>query len=91
VATTAESRYIINEVVVLILKEKYMFEDQLQAVKELLETDEQFRDLHDQYQAIKNKVDTSGRTLDKFNLDKLKKEKLLLKDQLATILNQHTA
>jgi|SaaInl7_135m_RNA_FD_contig_21_605036_length_377_multi_6_in_0_out_0_1 uncharacterized protein YdcH (DUF465 family) len=68
-----------------------MFEDQLQAVKELLETDEQFRDLHEQYQSIKDKVDTSGRTLDKFNLDKLKKEKLLLKDQLATILNEHTA
>ncbi|MBF0379774.1 MAG: hypothetical protein HQL69_02080 [Magnetococcales bacterium] len=68
-----------------------MFEDQLQAVKELLETDEQFRDLHDKYQTIKTKVDTSGRTLDKFNLDKLKKEKLLLKDKMATILNQHTA
>jgi uncharacterized protein YdcH (DUF465 family) len=68
-----------------------MFEDQLQAVKELIETDEQFRNLHDQYQTIKNKVETSGRTLDKPNLDKLKKEKLLLKDQLATILNQHTA
>ncbi|MBF0193807.1 MAG: hypothetical protein HQL71_04580 [Magnetococcales bacterium] len=68
-----------------------MFEDQLQAVKELLETDKQFRDLHEQYQTIKNKVDTSGRTLDEFNLDKLKKEKLFLKDKMAMILNHHTA
>ncbi len=67
-----------------------MFEDQLQAVQELLETDEQFRGLHDQYQSIKDKVDDTGRTMDKFQLDKLKKEKLLLKDQLADILSAHT-
>ena len=67
-----------------------MFEDQLQAVQELLETDEQFRDLHDQYQSIKDTVDEKGRTMDKFKLDKLKKEKLLLKDQMADILSAHT-
>ncbi|MBF0357010.1 MAG: hypothetical protein HQL70_00305 [Magnetococcales bacterium] len=67
-----------------------MFEDQLQAVQELLETDEQFRNLHDQYQSIKSKVDNDGRTMDKFKLDKLKKEKLLLKDKMAGILSIHT-
>jgi uncharacterized protein len=67
-----------------------MFEDQLQAVKELMETDDKFRDLYDKHQSIKNEIDTSGRTIDKFKLDKLKKEKLLLKDQLANILALHT-
>jgi uncharacterized protein len=68
-----------------------MFEDQLQAVKELLEIDEKFKEFYDRHQSIKNTVETSGRTLEKFELDKLKKEKLMLKDQMATILAKHTS
>ncbi len=68
-----------------------MFEDQLQAVQELLTTSEKFRQLHDQYQAIKAEIDTHGHTRDQFSLEKMKKQKLMLKDQMAILLNQHTS
>ncbi|OSM05225.1 DUF465 domain-containing protein [Magnetofaba australis] len=68
-----------------------MFEDQLQAVQELLTTNEAFKELYDRHQDLKNQVsDLNGSTVDDFTLERLKKEKLLLKDQMATILNQHT-
>jgi|SaaInl8_120m_RNA_FD_contig_21_2914324_length_286_multi_8_in_0_out_0_1 uncharacterized protein YdcH (DUF465 family) len=67
-----------------------MFEDQLQAVQELLEADNQFKVLYERHQSLKIEIEDSGRTLDKFKLDKLKKEKLQIKDQLATRLQQHT-
>ncbi len=68
-----------------------MFEDQLQAVQELLTTNEKFRQLHDQYQAVKSEIDTNGLTRDQFSLERLKKQKLMLKDQMAILLNQHTS
>ncbi|MEO5340573.1 MAG: YdcH family protein [Magnetococcus sp. MYC-9] len=68
-----------------------MFEDQLQAVQELLTTNEKFRQLHDQYQAIKAEIDTYGHARDQFALERLKKQKLMLKDQMAILLNQHTS
>ena len=68
-----------------------MFEDQLQAVQELLTTSEKFRQLHDQYQAIKAEIDAHGHTRDQFSLEKMKKQKLMLKDQMAILLNQHTS
>ncbi len=68
-----------------------MFEDQLQAVQELLETNETFKDLHSQHQSIKNEIEVSGRTMDHYKLDRLKKQKLLLKDKMAMILAEHTS
>ncbi|MBF0153921.1 MAG: DUF465 domain-containing protein [Magnetococcales bacterium] len=68
-----------------------MFEDQLQAVKELLETDVQFRELHQQHQNLKDKIAELGpRSVGDFTVERLKKEKLLLKDRMATILQRHT-
>ncbi|MBF0455158.1 MAG: DUF465 domain-containing protein [Magnetococcales bacterium] len=67
-----------------------MFEDQLQAVKELLTSNAQFKKLHDRHNALKTEIEEMGRTMDKFKLDRLKKEKLLLKDQMASILAEHT-
>lgn len=67
-----------------------MFEDQLQAVHELLATNVQFRQLHDQHQSIKEEIETHARVRDQFALERLKKEKLRLKDQMALMLTQHT-
>ena len=67
-----------------------MFEDQLQAVHELLETDQQFKDLHGRHMSLKNEIEGEGRVMDKFKLDRLKKEKLMIKDQMANILAEHT-
>ncbi|MBF0402067.1 MAG: YdcH family protein [Magnetococcales bacterium] len=68
-----------------------MFEDQLQAVQELLTTSEKFRQLHDQYQAIKLEIEQHGQSRDQFALERMKKQKLMLKDQMAVLLNQHTS
>ncbi|MBF0134931.1 MAG: DUF465 domain-containing protein [Magnetococcus sp. DMHC-1] len=68
-----------------------MFEDQLQAVQELLETDAQFRELHEQHQNLKDKIAELGpRSLGDFTVERMKKEKLLIKDKMATILQRHT-
>ncbi len=68
-----------------------MFEDQLQAVQELLATSEKFRQLHDQHQAIREEIDASGLVRDQFSLERMKKQKLMLKDQMAAMLNHHTS
>ena len=67
-----------------------MFEDQLQAVQELLGSDKKFRQLYDQHQAIKEEIEENTHNRDQFSLERLKKQKLMLKDQMAVILNQHT-
>ncbi|MBF0625610.1 MAG: YdcH family protein [Magnetococcales bacterium] len=68
-----------------------MFEDQLQAVQELLDSDEEFRVLHAQHQALKNKIAEVGplNYVD-YTVERMKKEKLLIKDRMATILQRHT-
>ena len=68
-----------------------MFEDQLQAVQELLTTSEKFRQLHDQYQNVKADIEEHGHNRDQFTLERMKKQKLLLKDQMAVLLNAHTS
>lgn len=67
-----------------------MFEDQLAAVHELLVTDKQFKSLYDEHSTLKNEIDSNGRVMDAATLDRLKKKKLLLKDQMATRLSEHT-
>ena len=67
-----------------------MFEDQLQAVHELLATNEQFRQLHDQHQNLKEELEDNARNRDQFALERIKKQKLILKDQMAAILTEHT-
>lgn len=69
-----------------------MFEDQQEAVQKLLESNEEFRQLHEQHQALKAKVRDAGigaTPMDPFALERAKKEKLMLKDKMAVILNGH--
>nr|CRH04649.1 conserved protein of unknown function [Candidatus Magnetococcus massalia] len=68
-----------------------MFEDQLQAVQDLISNNPEFKALHDKHQELKDQVsELSYGPVDDVTLEKLKKEKLLLKDQMAAILAQHT-
>ncbi|MBF0158726.1 MAG: YdcH family protein [Magnetococcales bacterium] len=69
-----------------------MFEDQLQAVHELLATNKAFKDLYDKHQQLKQKIEELGSgSRGDYSVERMKKEKLLLKDQLAAILNKHTS
>ena len=66
-----------------------MFEDQQDAVNNLLANDENFQLLYQQHKDLKTKVrdaDIGATPMDPFTLDRLKKEKLLLKDKMATII-----
>ncbi|ABK43966.1 conserved hypothetical protein [Magnetococcus marinus MC-1] len=68
-----------------------MFEDQLQAVNELITTNSEFKVLHDRHYELDEKVsELSTGPIDDFTLEKMKKEKLLIKDQMAAILANHT-
>lgn len=67
-----------------------MFEDQLQTVKELLSTSETFKVLHEQHRTLKEEIASSGHLRGQFRLGQMKKEKLRLKDQMATIIAGHT-
>ena len=67
-----------------------MFEDQLQAVQELLGSNEKFRQLYEQHQSIREDIEANNQIRDHFALERLKKQKLQIKDQLAVMLNQHT-
>ncbi|HEC17139.1 MAG TPA: DUF465 domain-containing protein [Sedimenticola sp.] len=69
-----------------------MFEDQQDAVNRLLETSEKFKRMYDQHRELKDKVHDASigvMPLDDFSLERLKKEKLLLKDRMADILRSH--
>ncbi|MBF0124697.1 MAG: YdcH family protein [Magnetococcales bacterium] len=69
-----------------------MFEDQLQAVHELLATNKTFKELHDKHQQLKQQIETMGSgSRGDYSVERLKKEKLRLKDQMAVLLNKHTA
>ncbi|MBF0283896.1 MAG: DUF465 domain-containing protein [Magnetococcales bacterium] len=67
-----------------------MFENQQDVVKKLLESNPEFRELHDKHQDLNNKVHeatTGVVAIDSYSLEKMKKEKLMLKDRMASILN----
>ncbi|MBF0165236.1 MAG: YdcH family protein [Magnetococcales bacterium] len=68
-----------------------MFEDQLQAVNELLKINTKFRELYDQHEALRNEIDETRHTRNPFDIEKLKKEKLRIKDLMAVMLAEHTA
>lgn len=67
-----------------------MFEDQLQAVNELLATNPTFKKLHEEHSELREEIDARRHTLDQFTLERMKKQKLLLKDQMAAILTEHS-
>lgn len=69
-----------------------MFEFDQEAVDALLVDSAKFRRLYDKYGALKSKViDGNAKevTLDAFDLETLKKEKLLLKDQMAAMIRDY--
>lgn len=67
-----------------------MFEDQLQAVNELLASNETFRQLYEQHTSLREEIETTTYSRDHFALERMKKQKLKIKDQLAEILDHHT-
>ncbi|MBF0620901.1 MAG: DUF465 domain-containing protein [Magnetococcales bacterium] len=67
-----------------------MFEDQLAAVHELLETNSAFKELYDQHTVLRDTITNEGHTMESLSLERKKKEKLLIKDRLASMLRTHT-
>lgn len=66
-----------------------MFEFDQEAVDALLVDSAQFRRLYDKYSALKSQVhgcNAKEVSLDPFDLETLKKEKLLLKDRMAAMI-----
>ncbi|MCC7410320.1 MAG: DUF465 domain-containing protein [Gammaproteobacteria bacterium] len=66
-----------------------MFEFDQDVVETLLASDDQFKRLFNKHRALKDKVQhaNSGTlTLDDLEVEKLKKQKLLVKDQMAGII-----
>ncbi|MBF0127746.1 MAG: YdcH family protein [Magnetococcales bacterium] len=68
-----------------------MFEDQLQAVNELLNSNKKFRDLYEQHEALRKEIDDTREVRNQFDLERLKKEKLRIKDLMAVMLTAHTS
>jgi hypothetical protein len=69
-----------------------MFEFDQDIVSTLLNEDGNFRRLYDKHHALKERVSTvnhGGENLDEFSLENLKKQKLMLKDQMADIIDQY--
>ncbi len=70
-----------------------MFEFDQDTVNELLNDDEQFRRLYAKHHDLNEKVDevTSGNAvMEQFELESLKKEKLLLRDRMQAIISQYS-
>ncbi|MBF0422483.1 MAG: YdcH family protein [Magnetococcales bacterium] len=63
-----------------------MFEDQSDLVQNLLAGNNEFRQMYEEHQALKKQIADSGRTMEHFTVERLKKRKLQLKDQMAAIL-----
>lgn len=69
-----------------------MFEYEEEIVKNLLEENPDFKRMYDKVCAIKNRVDDANHgehPMDDYSLEDLKKEKLLLKDQMAGIIKDY--
>ena len=69
-----------------------MFEYDQEIVNSLLHEDDDFKRLYDKHTQLKQRVieaNLGTQPLDDFALEKLKKEKLLLKDRMATIIQHY--
>lgn len=69
-----------------------MFECQQDAVNRLLKSNTEFKQLHDQHHELKYKVSkalSEPNVIGGLEVEQMKKEKLLLKDQMAEILRGH--
>ena len=70
-----------------------MFEDHQDAVQQLLETNKEFRYFYQQHESLDKKVgeaEAGNLAMDETQLAEIKKEKLLAKDKLASILQAAT-
>lgn len=68
-----------------------MFEAEQKVVESLLVSDMSFKRLYDKYEHLKTDVDdaNNGKTIvDDITLNEMKKTKLLLKDQMAKIIER---
>ncbi|MBF0612776.1 MAG: YdcH family protein [Magnetococcales bacterium] len=71
-----------------------MFENETEVVESLLATDEEFRDMYQRHQNLKSQVrdaDLGVLPLDQLTVERMKKEKLMLKDKMAVKLKQAQA
>lgn len=69
-----------------------MFEHDQDAIDALLLENDQFRRLFDRHSAIKSKVQDANAgqfSIHQFDLEHMKKEKLLLKDRMAAIIKEY--
>ncbi len=69
-----------------------MFENDQTIVNTLLATDANFRRLFEKHRTLKSRVteaNSGTMAIDEFELEKLKKQKLLLKDEMAGIINRY--
>ena len=69
-----------------------MFEYEQDIVNALLSEDGNFRRLYDKHNALKERVshvNSGEEPLDDMTLETLKKQKLMLKDQMAEIIHQY--
>ncbi len=69
-----------------------MFEYDQQIVEKLLEESDEFRSLYEKHQELNQQVDDADvgvLPLDDLTLHRLKKEKLQLRDRLATLIEMH--
>lgn len=63
-----------------------MFEDQSDSVQDLLAKSDEFRVLHAEHQSLDQQIADSGHAMEQFAVERLKKRKLQLKDQMAVML-----
>ena len=69
-----------------------MFEFDSDIVENLLSQNEAFKQLHDKHSELKQQVydaNIGANQVDDFSLENLKKEKLLLKDKMAAIIESY--
>lgn len=69
-----------------------MFEHDQEIVNSLLHEDDDFKRLYDKHTQLKQRVieaNIGTQPLDDYTLEKLKKEKLLLKDRMASIIENY--
>ena len=70
-----------------------MFEDHQDAVQQLLETNKEFRYFYKQHESLDKQVDkaeSGNLPMDEMQLNEIKKEKLLAKDKLISMLQDAT-
>ena len=69
-----------------------MFEYDQQIVNSLLVMNKDFKRLYDKHDSLNQKVDEANSgsvALDDYSLEKLKKEKLMLKDRMAQMIEEY--